>query len=397
MVAACPFPVNYGSPAAIRELSETLSEMGHDVHVVTYPYGEKLSVGTARVHRIAQWRKSERLQVGPSKEKPFLDFLLLLKLCRVVRDHRIDIIHAHNYEGGLAGIFAKLITRRPLVYNAVNLMSDELQSYDFIKPRFLANWLAAALDWFVPILPDHIIAVTKELYDWHARHGVRKERLTLIPCGVKPAMFDGADAEKFRSQYNIGSRPVIMYAGVHSAFQRVDYLLRAFALVLDDEPSALLMLLSPIDNEPDLPANRALAESLGISENVLFVGPHTLADLPHYLAMATVTVVPRPDCPGHPIKLLNYMMAGKPIVCFSGAAKGITHMHDAILVPDHDWRKMAEAIVTILRDPELAGSLGRNAKETVLENLDWQILAKKVEDIYAALLARREGTKFVQP
>jgi glycosyltransferase involved in cell wall biosynthesis len=119
---------------------------------------------------------------------------------------------------------------------------------------------------------------------------------------------------------------------------------------------------------------------------VIFAGPHTLEELPHYLALAAVTVVPRPECPGHPIKLVNYMMAGKAIVCFTGAAKGVTHMHDAFLVPDHDWEKMGEAIVTLMRDPKLSEKLGRNAKETALNNFDWQILAKKVEEIYAALL-----------
>jgi glycosyltransferase involved in cell wall biosynthesis len=177
-----------------------------------------------------------------------------------------------------------------------------------------------------------------------------------------------------------------MYTGVNNAFQRIDYLLRAFTLVLKSEPSALLMIVSPIDNEPDLPGNIALAKSLGISENVIFAGPHTLEELPHYLALAAVTVVPRPDCPGHPIKLVNYMMAGKPIVCFTGAAKGVTHMHDAFLVPDHDWEKMGEAIVALMRDPRLSEKLGTNAKETALNNFDWQILAKKVEEIYAALL-----------
>ena len=42
MVAACPFPVNYGSPGAVRELALTLSEMGHNVHIVTYPEGQDL-------------------------------------------------------------------------------------------------------------------------------------------------------------------------------------------------------------------------------------------------------------------------------------------------------------------------------------------------------------------
>jgi glycosyltransferase involved in cell wall biosynthesis len=385
MVAACPFPVNYGSPAAIRELSETLSEMGHDVHVVTYPFGEDLSVGGARVHRVRHWRKSAGLQVGPSKDKPLLDFLLLRKLCQVIREHKIDIIHGHNYEGGLAGVAAKFVTRRPFVWNAVNLMSDELHTYGFIKPRFVADWLAAALDWFVPLFPDHIIAVTRELYDFHARR-VPKEKLTLVPCGVKPAMFDGATPDKFRAKYNVGSRPVVMYTGVNSAFQRLDYLLRAFTIVLAAEPSAMLLIVSPLGEEADRETNLALAQSLGISDSVLFIGPHTLDELPDYLAMADVTVVPRPDCPGHPIKLLNYMMAARPIVCFAGAAKNVTDKHDALLVPDHDWQKMGEAIVTLLREKELAAKLGANAKQTVLDSLDWKILARQVENVYASLL-----------
>jgi 1,2-diacylglycerol 3-alpha-glucosyltransferase len=385
MVAACPFPVNYGSPGAIRELAETLSEMGHDIHIVTYPDGDNLSVGSARLHRVSYWRKSAGPQVGPSGNKLLIDVLLVVKLCQVIWREKIEIIHAHNYEGGLAGVLAKFCTWKPLIYNAVNLMSDELHTYGVIKPAFLAKWLAAVLDWFLPIFPDHIIAITQQLYDWYVNHGIPASRLTLVPLGVKAEMFEKADGEKFRSKYGIGSRPVVMYTGINNAFQRVDYLLRAFTIVLREEPSALLMIVSPLANEANYPANLALAKELGISESVIFVGPHALEDLPHYLAMATATVVPRPECPGHPVKLLNYMMAGKPIICFAGSAKGVTHLHDALIVPNHDWEEMGKAISIVLRDAALANRLGANARETVVNNFDWRILAKKIELIYARL------------
>jgi 1,2-diacylglycerol 3-alpha-glucosyltransferase len=389
MVAACPFPVNYGSPAAIRELTETLSEMGHEIHVVTYPDGENLSVGNAHLHRVAGGDKPKGTQAGPSGDKLLIDILLLIKLCQVVWREKIEIIHGHNYEGGLAGVLAKFLTGRRMVYNAVNLMSDELHTYNFIKPEFLAKWFAALLDWFVPLFPDHIITVTQELYDWHRRRGIRENRLTLIPCGVKPELFANADPSKFLAQYDIGSRPVIMYTGINSAFQRIDYLLRAFTIVLKEDSSALLMIVSPLADEPNYPANVALAKSLGISENVIFVGPHELEELPDYLAIASITVVPRPECPGHPIKLLNYMLAAKPIVCFEGSAKGVRHLHDAYIVPDHDWEAMGQAIVTLLQTPALAKQLAANAQETVLSQYDWRILAKKVENIYSQLKPAR--------
>jgi len=342
-------------------------------------------VGNARLHRVSYWGKSSGTQVGPSGSKLWIDVLLVIELCRVIWSEKVEIIHAHNYEGGLVGVLAKFLTWKPLVYNSVNLMSDELHTYRFFKPAFVAKWVAKLLDWFVPLFPDHIIAVTQQLYDWHLAHGTDKKRLSLVPCGVRPEMFANADSEELRVKYALGSRPVVMYAGINNAFQRVDYLLRAFTIVLKEEPSALLMIVSPLADEPDRVANVALAKSLGISESVIFVGPHRLDELPDYLGLATVTVVPRPECPGHPIKLLNYMMAAKPIVCFEASAKGVTHLHDAFIVPNHDWAAMGQAIVAIIREPALAKRLGANAQDTVLNNFDWRILAKRVELIYAGL------------
>src|SRR5437660_1660410 len=89
MVAACHFPSNYGSPAAIRELSLTLAARGHNVHIVTYPHGDDLPVGKAKLHRVAFGKKHRAASVGPAWDKPLLDALMLAKLCRVIRRERI--------------------------------------------------------------------------------------------------------------------------------------------------------------------------------------------------------------------------------------------------------------------------------------------------------------------
>jgi glycosyltransferase involved in cell wall biosynthesis len=146
------------------------------------------------------------------------------------------------------------------------------------------------------------------------------------------------------------------------------------------------MLLSPLENEADLSINQALARELGIADKVIWAGPHTLAELPDYIAMADVTVVPRTECPGHPIKLLNYMISGKPIACFKGAAKGVTHLHDAFLVEDHNWREMGQAIVQLIRDPALGKRLGANARETAINNFDWEVLSARIAEIYQKVL-----------
>ncbi len=386
MIAPCPFPANWGTPGAIREMSETLAARGHRVHIVTYPFGEDLPVGAAKLWRPWYWSKSSRLHAGPSWKKILLDLFLLIKVLRVIRSERIDIIHGHNYEGALIGFVARLLTGRPLVYNAVNLMADELPTYGFIKPRFLAKPFARVLDRVVTKIPDYFITVTKELREALIKRGAPADRMTFIPCGVKTAMFDGSDGTSLRVRHNVGERPVVMYTGINSPFQRIDHLLRAFSHTLKEAPATLLMVVSPLKHDPDVAANRALAESLGINKSVKWIEGQTLAELPDYLAMASVAAISRPDVPGHPIKLLNYMAAAKPIVCFEGAAKGVRHMQEAYVAPDNDWQELGCGILTLLRDPELAARLGDNAKEMVARDYDWSRLCGSVEDIYDSVM-----------
>lgn len=388
MVAACPFPANHGSAASIREMSDTLSDMGHNVHIVTYPTGqEEIRVRRAKVHRTAAFRPEKNAKVGPSSEKFVLDFQLLGLLCRVVRRERIDIIHAHNYEGALVGIMAKWVTRRPLLYNAVNLMADELASYRFIRPAWLAHGLARGLDWFTPIFPNHITAVSPELRTWFIDNGVPAAKVDMVPAGIEPELFDHPQPEKLRQRHQLDNRQVVMYTGVLNPFQRVDYLLRAFAVALREKPDALLLIVIPLVSEAHEKEHRQLADELGISRSVSWISPHRLQDLPSYLALADVCVVPRPECPGHPVKLLNYMLAAKAVVCFAGGAKGVKHLHDAYIVPNHDCKALGQGIIALLKDRALAANLGANARATVLANFDWRQICTKIEHIYDKLLA----------
>jgi len=208
---------------------------------------------------------------------------------------------------------------------------------------------------------------------------------------VTSALFDGVDSgavERLRKQWDVGTRPVVMYAGADNTSQRVDYLLRAFAVIREQLPEALLMIASPNGAEPNRSANEALARGLGVECDTRFLGPHTLADLKNYLALSSVCVVPRPENPGQPIKLLNYMGMSKPTVCFSGGVKAVQHMHDALIVPDHNWRAMGNAIITLLRQPALRERIGANARQTVLQDFDCCQLCGKIEGIYDAVLKR---------
>ena len=136
-----------------------------------------------------------------------------------------------------------------------------------------------------------------------------------------------------------------MYTGVLNAYQRVDYLLRAFAVALREKPDALLLIVSPLVSEAHEKEHRQLAAELGISRSVIWISPHRLKDLPSYLALADVCVVPRPECPrssGEVVEL--HARRQKPSFRFAGSAKGVKHLHDAFIVPNHDCEALGRGL-----------------------------------------------------
>jgi 1,2-diacylglycerol 3-alpha-glucosyltransferase len=390
MVVASPFPANHGTPGSIREMTEAVAARGHDVHVVTYHFGEGPNPKSVHIHRIPDLGFSRRVVVGPTWERPLLDLLMVFTLCRVILREDIDLIHAHNYEGALVGYGGRLITGRPLVYNAVNMMSDELLSYNFFRPEILGVWLASLLDYCVPRMADRIVAISNDLVRMLRIQGVKSDRLRMIPLGIDTGPFREEDPSPVRERYALSGSPLVMYTGILDRLQRTDYLLRAMQIVVQKVPDARLLLVVTIAKDKDLQECRRMIKELNLEDRVAITVNTHFEEIPSYLAAADVAVVCRPRCPGFPVKVLNYMAAGKPIVAFEGSAKGLGHMTSAFVVDDDDWRGLAHGIVTLLQNPKMAAGLGENAREWVETNLAWPRITCELESVYYGLLEHRK-------
>ncbi len=389
MVAACPFPANHGTPGAIRELAMHLAEQGHEVHVVTYPQSEEdISVEGLHIHRVRlPFMKPGPIVIGPSLERLVYDALLIPKLVQVIWRHKIDIIHAHNYEANLAGAFAKLITRRPLIYNAITLMEDELPSYRFIRPDSLARGIGKVLDYIVPRLSDLVMVLSDELKQDLVRIGNRQEKVLIVPPGVEVQWLASGHDDIVRKRLSIArDAPVVMYTGALEGFQRIDYLIQAMAKVIKRVPQALLIIVGNVKNNKARDNCFALAEKLGITNHIHFIESAPLEQLPDYLAAANVTVVPRPNCPGYPIKLLNYMAAAKPVVSFAGSAKSLCHGYSGYTAENDNVNDLAQGIVMFLDNPNIAKIVGKRAQASLIGVFDWPTIAAGVAESYRQLM-----------
>jgi glycosyltransferase involved in cell wall biosynthesis len=169
----------------------------------------------------------------------------------------------------------------------------------------------------------------------------------------------------------------------------VDILLRALARV----PEASGLIVGGHGAEPDLGRLKALAADLGIANRVTFTGLVDPERVPAFLMAADVLALPNPASAistnfTSPLKLFEYMAAGRPIVASDLPAirEVLTHEVDALLVPPGDDAAMAAAIARLLEDRALAGRLAAAAQDRV-RDYGWDTRAERLE----ALLAQVAG------
>jgi glycosyltransferase involved in cell wall biosynthesis len=386
MLAACPFPANHGTPGSIREMAEAISDRGHAVHLVTYHMGEEIPVSGPRVHRIASLTAERGVVVGPTVRRPLYDLQMVIKAIDVIHRHHADLIHSHGYEGALIAWLARMATGVPIVSSAHNTMSDELPSYGFIRPRWVARVLSAILDAFVPRIADRTIPHSANIERFYAARGLQARIEPVIYKGIKIEQLGAVDGNRVRQQYGLARGRTVLYAGVMNEFQRLDLLLEAMAQVTWYEPRARLLMVVTIPSPRHECALRQAAGRLGVSDKVIFTSPQALGRLPEFLAACDIAVVPRPKSPGFPIKILNYMAARRPCILYASSAGGLTHRENAYLVDGDSAEALGASILELLRDSDLRERIAVNGFDFVRRFRDRRLTARDVCAAYRRAL-----------
>lgn len=384
LVAGCPFPWPRGTPARILGMAEALHVAGHDVRVVAYPIGDlerDLPFPVDRSPGLPFYRRTDP-GADPIRLAWYLP-TLAVRLARVVARHRVDVVHAHHYEGLLASLLASRLHRVPVIYDAHTTLAGELPYYRLGLPRRWIASVGSALDARLPKLADHTIATSDFIAGDLLQHGLAPDRVTVIGNGIEDALVsdlpvvppdvDPADEE-------------IVYAGSLAGYQGIDVLLEAFARVAGDRPRARLTLLTNSGFERFAP----LARKLGLGERLRIEEAPPPGRLMARLVRAALLVNPRAECPGYPLKLLNYMASGRPIVSFSGSARGLSHGRDAWLVSEPSAQALARGMLEVLDAPDRGAQLGRCAHRRLVEERTWSRVVTSLEGIYRRVISSRD-------
>ncbi len=183
----------------------------------------------------------------------------------------------------------------------------------------------------------------------------------------------------------------VAYAGHLYPWKGVDVLLEAIARV----PAVQGLVIGGHEKETDLARLRALATRLGIESRVTFAGHLLPSAVAGRLALADVLALPNPASAisthsTSPLKLFEYMAAGKAIVASSLPAirEVLTDEITALLVTPGDPEALAAGIRRLARDPALRSRLGDRARNAVAE-YSWDRRAERLEALFTNVIAAR--------
>ncbi len=360
MIAPEPFFEPRGTPFSEYHRIRALADLGHQVDLVTYPFGEDVALPGLRVFRCLRPPFIRRVRIGPSFAKVPLDLALTVTALRRMLGGRYDAIHSHE-EGGGIGILLAALAGVPHLYDMHSSLPQQLTNFDFSRSRLLA-WFFTKLERLVIRRSRVIVVICPHLADV-----VKQIDPAALPVlienapGAASAPAAGGSADVRRELGLEPDAPIVLYTGTFESYQGLDLLLAAAKVVLEAEPRVRFVLVG--GEREQIVRARAQTRDAGAEAGVVFVGQRPSEEIPRFLDAADVLVSPRSTGTNTPLKVYQYLRAGKPIV----ATRLLTHtqvLNDEVAVlteatPDG----LGRGILQVLADPARAAAVGRRARE----------------------------------
>jgi glycosyltransferase involved in cell wall biosynthesis len=226
-----------------------------------------------------------------------------------------------------------------------------------------------------------VITVCQAFVPQLVSRGVKPDRIRVLHNPSVPArIIAAADRRKLREELAIGAdEAVILAVGRLSREKGQEHLIRALAQL---PPAASTCRLVLLGSGPDLQRLETLAAALGVSRRILFVGFR--ADVASFYAIAKLFALPSLT-EGSSNVLLEAMAAGVPIVAtrVGGNPEIALHEQTALLVPPADPTALADALLRLLTDRDLASRLTAAAQTRATVEFSEQRYRQRLSSVYA--------------
>lgn len=367
-----------GQNVFVAELSKRLVHRGHQVTVYTRSDSPSLPIEEHTVDGVTV----KHIVAGPEEAIAKDEIFRYLGsfadgLAADLFLNPPDIVHAHFWMSGLASLDARLRSgvAAPIVqtFHALGHVKRKHQGDEDTSPQqriSLESYIATHVDAIIATCSDEV----RELRELQTP----RERTRVIPCGVDP--------EHFRLRTSTPSTRRVLSIGRLVPRKGVETVIRAVALLPGIELQIAGGSGGEWEKDPEVIRLRGIAEQLGISGRVHFLGPVQRDAVPELIASADV-VAALPWYEPFGMVPLEAMACGVPVVgsAVGGLLDTVINGATGLLVPPRDHVTAAAAIGRLLANPRQAQAMGRAAAERVRERYTWNHVTDLTIDLYESL------------
>jgi glycosyltransferase involved in cell wall biosynthesis len=292
-------------------------------------------------------------------------------LVKLMRDRKIDIVHASSYHPSLYARVSAILARVPIIISYEHVV--------FSRNRFWRKIINYFLQYYTHAYTAVGEAVADQVQRWYR-----------YPHDKLHVIHNGVDIDRFRPPNDRFAAKKSL--GLDSKRSVVSMICR-----LDEEKGHqyLFHAIKSLSNAKDIQwlivgSGRAeakiksQADSIGISQHLKFLGMRR--DIPEILAASDIYAFPTLQ-EGFPNSLLEAMAAGCAVVAsdFSGNLEVAQHEHNALITPMRDGQAVADAISRLLDDQVLANRLAHQARIDIEQGFSLSAYGRKMSFLYDAL------------
>ena len=368
--------------AFLLPLIDRLTAEGYDVHIVC-SYGSRTERLREQGYKIKNIEITRRI-------RPLSHFISLIRVYQYIKKEKFDIVHTYTPIASVIGRVAAKLARSPIVI---------FTSLGFYFHENMARWKRRALILFERLaakFADFIftVSIEDEKIAIKERIAPKSKIMGLNGIGIDTYRFDISKIPQEtiaqrREELGIkNTDKVIGFIGRIVREKGIIDLVEALAKIKQGFPDVKLVIIGgDVTTERDTKTKAemlALIRERGLDKDIVMTG--FVEDLREFLAILDVFVLPSYR-EGMPKSILEAMAMGKPVVatdirgCREEVADGVT----GILVPVQDPDALAQAIIRILSDRELAQQMGQAGRKRAEEEFDERLVLEKQINIYRRL------------
>jgi D-inositol-3-phosphate glycosyltransferase len=384
-----------GQNVYVRQVGEALAKLGWQVDMFT----RKANPDDPAIVQHSPYCRTIRLVAGPQAFVPrdqlfqyMPEFVEAFLKCQ--GKHHYPLIHTNYWMSAWVGLQVKQSQNVQLIHTYHSLGAVKYQAVAQV-PAIASTRLAVERQ--ILEQAQRIVATSPQEEEVLRRLVSAEGHIEVIPCGTDIQNFHAIPKSEARTE--LGFQPdeqLVLYVGRFDERKGIETLVRAFAQIKANAADATKLRLVIVGgSEPGqsdgVERNRigAIVETLGLTENTLFVGRVGHDRLPLYYTAADVCVIPSHYEP-FGLVAIEAMACGTPVVAsdVGGLKFTVVSEETGLLVPPQQVEGFATAIDRVLSNDLWAHKLRKRASERVQQNFSWSGVAAQLSDLYRRLLVQ---------